>query len=127
MLEGIDPLLTGELLADWMGRQGREAYGGLMDRLRREAPDSFLASEAAANDLGYALLGRKAFPEALAVFRRVCADYPRSANAEDSLAEALAASGDLAGGRAHYRRALELEPAYGNADGARKWLREHPE
>ena len=24
-------------------------------------------------------------------------------------------------------RALELEPAYGNADGARKWLREHPE
>ncbi len=128
-LAEADPeaLLTGELLADWMGRQGREAYGGLMDRLRREAPDSFLASEAAANDLGYALLGRKAFPEALAVFRRVCADYPRSANAEDSLAEALAASGDLAGGRAHYRRALELEPAYGNADGARKWLREHPE
>lgn len=128
-LAEADPeaLLTGELVAAWMGRHGAQAYDHLMDRLRTEAPDAFLTSEAAANDLGYALLGRKAFPEALAVFRRVCADFPRSANAEDSLAEALAASGDPAGGRAHYRKALELDPAYGNADGARKWLREHPE
>ncbi|MFN8012607.1 MAG: amidohydrolase family protein [Holophagaceae bacterium] len=122
-----DALLTGDLLAEWMGRRDGEAYNRLMDRLRVEAPSSFLASEAAANDLGYALLGRKAFPEALAVFRRVCQDFPRSANAEDSLAEALAASGDLSGGRAHYRRALELDPAYANAEGARTWLREHPE
>lgn len=120
-------LLTGELLADWLGRHGAAAYGSLMDRLRREAPGAFLASEAAANDLGYALLARKGYPGALAVFRRACADFPKSPNAEDSLAEALAASGDLAGGRAHYRRALELDPAYGNAEGARKWLREHPE
>jgi tetratricopeptide (TPR) repeat protein len=128
-LAEADPeaLLTGDLLADWMGRKGSGAYDHLMDRLRKEAPGAFLASESAANDLGYGLLGRKAFPEALAVFRRACADFPRSANAEDSLAKALAASGDLAGGRAHYRKALALDPAYGNADGARKWLREHPE
>lgn len=128
-LGDADPeaLLAGELLADWLGRQGAGAYGRLMDRLRREAPASFLASESAANDLGYALLARKAFPDALAVFRRVCADFPGSANAVDSLAEALAASGDLAGSRAQYRRALALDGAYGNAEGARKWLRDHPE
>jgi imidazolonepropionase-like amidohydrolase len=124
-----DPLglLGGDVLAEVMAREGAGAYGRILDRLRQADPASPLLKEEVGNNLGYALLQRRALPQALEVFRRVCADFPRSANAEDSLAEGLAKSGDTAGGRAHYRRALELDPAYGNAAGARKWLEAHPE
>ncbi|MBK8725683.1 MAG: amidohydrolase family protein [Holophagaceae bacterium] len=124
-----DPLglLGGDVLAEVMTREGAGVYGRILDVLRQADPASPLLKEEVGNNLGYALLQRRAFTQALAVFRRVCTDFPRSANAEDSLAEGLAKSGDVPGGRAHYRRALELDPAYGNAAEARKWLEAHPD
>jgi len=67
------------------------------------------------NMLGYELLQKKKVKEAVAVFRLAAEAFPQSANAHDSLGEALLADGDRAGATAEYRRALELDPGSENA------------
>lgn len=74
--------------------------------LRAEAEP--LASEADRNARGYELIGQKKLAEALAVFARNVELHPQSWNTHDSLAEALALSGDLKKAIASYERAAEL-------------------
>jgi CubicO group peptidase (beta-lactamase class C family) len=66
------------------------------------------------NDWGYRLLSSGRPREGLEVLKLVAGLFPRSGNAEDSLAEAYAVNGDRIQAIAHYRRALELDPADDN-------------
>jgi CubicO group peptidase (beta-lactamase class C family) len=66
------------------------------------------------NMLGYQLLARKKFKEAMRIFELNAAAYPKSANAWDSLAEAYMIAGkELA--IQYYRKSLELDPENSNA------------
>lgn len=51
----------------------------------------------------------------MVVFNLYISLYPESANANDSLGEALMKSGHLQEATASYRRSLELNPDNGNA------------
>jgi len=67
-----------------------------------------LATERDLNLVGYGLMRDKKLDEAIAVFREVVKRYPQSWNAQDSLAEALAAQGDKPGAIAAYEKALAM-------------------
>jgi predicted Zn-dependent protease len=54
-------------------------------------------------------------------------DFPGSANCFDSLAEALAKSGDIVQACAAYNNALAIDQHYPNAAYAQKFLAEHAE
>jgi tetratricopeptide (TPR) repeat protein len=75
--------------------------------------------------LGYELIGQKKYAEAVAFLRMNAEDFPKSANAYDSYAEALFDSGDVAHAVENYRKALEIDPKYGNAEAALKFVAEH--
>ena len=77
--------------------------------------------EAELNDWGYRLLSTGRSREALAIFQLIADKFPQSANAHDSLAQALWINGDKASAIIHYRRALELDPTM---DSAKKHLEE---
>jgi hypothetical protein len=62
------------------------------------------------NALGYDLLGKRRFSDALAVLRVNAVANPASANAADSLGEAYAAAGEREAAIDSYRRALQLNP-----------------
>ncbi len=105
--------------------QGPASFHPFVVKTRQANPQSKLVSEAGINTLGYFLLAENRNSEAIAVLRMNTEDFPASANAFDSLAEALVKSGDVAQGRATYARALALDPKYPNAEFARKFLAEH--
>ncbi|MBI1762102.1 MAG: serine hydrolase [Acidobacteria bacterium] len=88
-------------------------------------PASETVNENQMNRLGYDLLGMKRMKDALEVFKQNVADYPKSANAYDSLGEAYATNGERELAIKNYERSLELNP--GNAGGieALKKLREN--
>ncbi|MGD0297890.1 MAG: serine hydrolase [Bryobacteraceae bacterium] len=73
------------------------------------------------NMLGYQLMARKEFKEALRIFELNAAAYPKSSNAWDSLGEAYMTAGkELA--IQYYRKSLELDPENSNASGMLKKL-----
>lgn len=79
-------------------------------------PGRSLIDEAVLNWLGYHFLywwGRET--EAVEVFRLNAALHPESANAHDSLGEALSVTGDIRAAVESYQRSLELNPENQNA------------
>ena len=93
-------------------------------KLRQADPKSELASEEGINRMGYSLLGAKRYKEAIAVFQMNTQDFPKSANAYDSLADAQFKAGDLPHALENYRKALEVDPEYPNAKEAERILKE---
>lgn len=67
------------------------------------------------NGLGYVLLGRKNYTEAINLFTVNTLLYPEASNTWDSLAEAYAKKGDVENARHYYRKVLELNPNAANA------------
>jgi tetratricopeptide (TPR) repeat protein len=120
-----DPLggLGAAALARVLERDGSAALVALLVRLWRADPDA--ASEETVNNLGYQLLLGGRGKDAVAVFQANVDGHPRSPNALDSLGEALAKAGDVPGALRCYRRALELEPGYPNAEFARGFVKDH--
>jgi len=74
----------------------------------------FRSPETDVNALGYRLLSADR-AAAVAIFRLNVRAFPRSANAWDSLGEALVTNGQHAEGIAAYRKALELSPGFPSA------------
>ena len=70
-----------------------------------------LPPEGIVNLVGYRLLGEGKGGEALAVFRTNAEHHPASANAQDSLREALEALGRIVDAASAYERAVELGEA----------------
>src|ERR1700722_15065975 len=75
---------------------------------RQEQPSKTRITESQMNNLGYDLLEAKHLDDALAVFKQVVADYPSSANAYDSLAEAYEVIGAKGAAMQNYNKSLEL-------------------
>ena len=73
-----------------------------------------LPPEGLVNLLGYQRLGEGRIGEAVAAFQANVLRHPGSANAHDSLGEALEASGRLADAASAYERAVELGEATGS-------------
>jgi tetratricopeptide (TPR) repeat protein len=71
--------------------------------------------EGAINRAGYRLLREGAIDEAIEVFSLNTGAFPESANAWDSLGEALMERGDRERAIESYRRSLELDPDNDNA------------
>jgi imidazolonepropionase-like amidohydrolase len=93
--------------------------------IRRSDSKSTLVSEEQINGLGYSLLNDKKYPDAVAVLRMNTEDFPQSANAFDSYAEALFDSGNVPSAVANYKKALEIDPKYGNAAAAKEFVAKH--
>jgi tetratricopeptide (TPR) repeat protein len=126
-LNDNDPLdnLSATALSGLAAEQGAAKLRLVVLNIRRSDPKSALVSEEKINGLGYTLLNLKKYPEAIAVFRMNTEDFSQSANTYDSYAEALFDSGDLANAVANYRKALEIDPKYPNAEFATKFVAEH--
>jgi imidazolonepropionase-like amidohydrolase len=97
-----------EELAGTLEKDGLPAALAAYPKLK--AQPGYEVREPEMNMLGYELLQKKKVKEAVAVFRLAAEAFPQSANAHDSLGEALLADGDRAGATAEYRRTLELDP-----------------
>ncbi len=105
------------LVETTLQQQGLEAALQQYDKLRASGDPELLFDERQFNNLGYRLLEEGKLPAALAVFERNAAAFPSSANAWDSLGEALERAGRKEEALRRYRRSLELNPAN---DGTRR-------
>jgi tetratricopeptide (TPR) repeat protein len=124
-----DPLRTLGIAAvtELFHSQGLQKFHQFVAEVRRKNTKTRLVSEAGINTFGYVLLNENKFPDAIAILRMNTEDFPASANCFDSLAEALAKSGDIVLARAAYNKALAIDQHYPNAAYALKFLAEHPE
>jgi tetratricopeptide (TPR) repeat protein len=123
-LEENDPFrrLGATALAGIAADQGMDKLRAVVRLVREKQPNSGLVSEESINSLGYRLLGQKKYAEAVSVLRMNTEDFPKSANTWDSLGEALFDSGDTPHALENYKKALEVDPKYENAEAARKFV-----
>jgi len=117
--------LAGAALFDLASRDGVQSLRQIITKLRNSDVKTGIASEETINNLGYQLIGQKKFDEAVAFLRMNVEDFPKSANAYDSYAEALFDSGNVTDAVDNYRKALEIDAKYGNAEAAQKFVAEH--
>ena len=93
--------------------QPKTAFAGVIARQRQDP--GFKPAEHELNDWGYRLLAFGEPAKALSVLALTAELFPKSGNAQDSLAEAYAVNGDKAAAIVHYRRSLALDPGNTNA------------
>jgi tetratricopeptide (TPR) repeat protein len=108
-----------------LDREGWPAAEKVLATARSADPGAAVVHLAVLNSLGYELLGAKKAALAVQVLQWAAAANPTSANAQDSLAEALEAAGEPARAREAARKALDLlakDEALG--DGQRKAIEE---
>lgn len=91
-----------------------KAYNLLEESLKNDS-GLVVFNEFPVNMLGYELLNKKQYQEAIRIFEINCLHYPQSANAYDSLAEAWYISGDMTKARENYLKSLQLNPENKNA------------
>jgi hypothetical protein len=91
-------------------REGWPAAEQVLATARKEDPAAAVVNPAVLNSVGYELLGAKKASLAVSLLEWVAAANPLSANAQDSLAEALEAAGETARARVAAQKALELLP-----------------
>jgi imidazolonepropionase-like amidohydrolase len=113
------------LLENLFDQQGFTNLRSLVKNLRKRYPTTALTSEAAINSFGYRLLGREQPDAALQILRWNSEEFPQSANGYDSLADAYTAKNDLRSAAVAYKKALEIDPSYPNAEHARRFLKRY--
>ena len=84
------------------------------DRSKNRSINEVL-NEGQLNRIGYWLLQKKKVNEAIEVFSMNVANFPKSSNAYDSLAEAYMEAGNKPEAIKNYQRSLALDPANDNA------------
>ena len=92
------------------GRRPRRRAEAVRRHQSRGQADLYDLGEDELNTFGYFLLGEKKTDEALRVFRMNIEAFPKSANAQDSLGEALEIAGDKAAARGGVRGGAEARP-----------------
>lgn len=80
-------------------------------------------SKSVLNSLGYDLLGKKQFPDAISILKLNISLHPGYANGYDSLGEAFLKTGDTNSAIRAYKKALELSPGLNSALNALKKLK----
>jgi len=78
-----------------------------------------LASAEGLNNVAYQLAGTGKVEDAIAILTVAAGLYPQEANLYDSLGEFHLKKGDKAKALQHYRKALEINPNFSNAEAAR--------
>lgn len=78
--------------------------------LKAAKPVAYNFDEGELNTLGYQLIKKKKFDQAVRMFQLNVDAYPRSSNAYDSLGEAYADDGNNSQAIASYRKAVQLNP-----------------
>jgi len=80
-------------------------------------------SEESLNTIGYRLVGRKKYPDAVRIFQLNVQNHPGSWNAYDSLGEGYMDAGNKAMAIQNYQKSLELNPKNSNGEAMLKKLR----
>jgi tetratricopeptide (TPR) repeat protein len=127
-LDQTDPFdnLAAQLAFDVVTEHGVARFRTLYDRLKTERPNAALVSEESVNALGYRLLQANRKAEARDVLHLNVEAHPKSANAFDSLAEVYLKSGDKEAAVRYYKKALEVDPLFGNAAAMLKQITGEP-
>lgn len=128
-VEDYDPLgrLAAYAISEMAAKEDITVVIRLLKTLRQNNPDAALVSEDNINNLGYGLMDRKLFSQAVAVLRFNADEFPKSANVWDSLADAYFHSGDVTSAVESYKKALQIDSSYSNAEEARKFIASHSE
>ena len=93
-----------------LDEQGWPAAEKVLAAAQAEDPGAAVVNPAVLNSVGYELIGAQKATLAVSLFEWIAAKEPRSANAQDSLAEALEAAGESARARLAAQKALDLLP-----------------
>lgn len=117
--ESVLPVAAGSVVVE----QGIEKFRSMFDATRKQNPNSPLVQEAFINGLGYYVLGQKHVKEAIEIFKLNVEAYPKSGNTYDSLAETYMNNGEKQLALELYKKALEVEPHYGNAEAAAEFIK----
>ncbi|PTL78690.1 alpha/beta fold hydrolase [Vitiosangium sp. GDMCC 1.1324] len=120
LYDGLEALFVDWRISEPLMRSGDLAkVEAQYARLAKQLGYELRPAEDPVNVMGYQLLGSGKAEAAIAVFRRNLEWHPDSANASDSLGEALEAAGQLDAALNSYKRALErgiktgkVHPAY---------------
>jgi dienelactone hydrolase len=91
----------------------KSGIGGLeavLEKCAGDQPPGSCVDSGLFNTFGYQLLGQGRVNDALTIFETAAWAHPASANAQDSLADALFAAGEDKRARAAVQRAIELAP-----------------
>jgi pimeloyl-ACP methyl ester carboxylesterase len=111
----VVPFVQSTALMGVLDREGPEVAARLLRAARAGDRAAVLFSEVELNGRGYRQLTLGAVDNAVAILRLNVEAFPASANAHDSLGEALLAAGDRDGAAVAYRKALEIDPAFESA------------
>ncbi len=84
----------------------------LFDRFKQESVNRYANWEPALNDVGYKFLHSGDAARAIALFQVATEEFPKSANAFDSLGDAYAVAGEKQRAIESYRQALKINPGW---------------
>ena len=102
-------------------KEYKKAFEGYVE-LKKQDSVSIFIEERELNSLGYSLLRKNEFENAIEVFKINVALYPESDNVYDSLAEAFMKSGDSLQAYDNYKKALTINK---DNDRAKKYIEAH--
>jgi tetratricopeptide (TPR) repeat protein len=122
-----DPLgnMTAFVLTETATKQTPVEVVRTLKALRETDANSSIVSEDSVNNLGYVLMGKSLFPQAVAVLAWNTETFPRSPNTWDSLADAYFHAGDVPKAVETYKKALAVDSSYSNAAVAKKFVEDH--
>jgi Predicted membrane protein (DUF2306)/Tetratricopeptide repeat len=104
-----------DTLASTIASSGIEQATQQYRRVKASAPTTYNFDEDELNVLGYDLIKKEQFKQAIRIFQLNAEAYPQSANTWDSLGEAYMDDGDKGQAIALYRKSLQLNPKNVNA------------
>ena len=114
---GLDPRKSiAQILTTTINSAGVDAAAKQYYELKAGAPATYNFDERELNNLGYRLLRKNKFKEAIRIFQLNVEAYPKSANTYDSLAEGYMDGGENALAIANYQKSLQLNPKNRNAE-----------
>lgn len=117
---GLEYIFNDWQMPQRLYEEGLAAVLDYFDTLSARYLQTIVPPERVLNRLGYMVLNRSDYEEALRIFKMNIKTYPGSANAYDSLGEAYMNAGDFDNAISNYKKSLELNPENTNA---RKMLR----
>ena len=127
LITEIDPygVIASIALEQLTQGQDGKSLEATLHRLSEQLSNSELLSEGAINNMGYQFARKQKYDQAIAALRWNTEHYPKSANTWDSLAEVMFKSGNVPQALEGYRKALEVDRKYPNAEAAQKFIQEH--
>jgi imidazolonepropionase-like amidohydrolase len=122
-----DPLgrLQAFCITKFATRQSLADLETTLQEMRSADTTGETVSEDNVNTLGYGLMNKGLYRQAIAVLSVNTKDFPKSANTWDSLADAYLHAGNISKAVDNYQKALATDSGYSNAEGARKFIEEH--